>query len=139
MDETWPSLIEAWATAQRAARLSSQTIDPRIVHLGKFRAWAGDRSPWTLTLGDLSEWTDAFADGLPPIPPQPPRPRPARYGVVQDVLVVADDRVRLVVRLAHELGMRRGVLLDALLGDSTLDVADRLVVAAARDELRTAE
>lgn len=48
------------------------------------------------------------ADVLPMIRPEQPQPRPAAPSVVVTAMKDADPRVRLMVRLANELGMRRG-------------------------------
>ncbi|MBN9328088.1 tyrosine-type recombinase/integrase [Cellulomonas sp. 73-145] len=61
------------------------------------------------------------AIGLPPITPKEPRPRPAPPAAVHDAIATADPRLRLMLRLANELGMRRGevaqVHTDDLLAD----------------------
>jgi integrase len=48
------------------------------------------------------------ADVLPMIPPELPQPRPAAPDVVVTAIMEADARVVLMLRLANELGMRRG-------------------------------
>jgi integrase len=45
---------------------------------------------------------------MPTIRPEQPRPRPASPHVVAEAFQVSDQRVRLMLRLASELGMRRG-------------------------------
>jgi integrase/recombinase XerC len=45
---------------------------------------------------------------LPSVDTRPPQPRPAPEDTYRLALAVADDRVRLMLRLAAELGMRRG-------------------------------
>lgn len=60
---------------------------------------------WGLTTGR----TDAnIADVIPRVRPEQPRPRPADSDVVASALRAADPRVALMLRLATELGMRRG-------------------------------
>lgn len=51
---------------------------------------------------------DDITDALPPITPDEPRPRPAKPTVVAHAIHDADPRVALMLRLANELGMRRG-------------------------------
>lgn len=48
------------------------------------------------------------ADGLAVIAPAQPRPKPAPPALVEYALSDPDDRVRLMVRLGNDLGMRRG-------------------------------
>ncbi|MFZ2528450.1 MAG: site-specific integrase [Rhodococcus sp. (in: high G+C Gram-positive bacteria)] len=52
--------------------------------------------------------TENVAEVLPMIKPEQPRPRPAASVVVAQAMNSADPRVRLMLRLANELGMRRG-------------------------------
>src|SRR5690606_20757022 len=47
------------------------------------------------------------AAALPPIAAAQPKPRPAEQDAVRKALLVDDPRVRLMIRLANELGMRR--------------------------------
>lgn len=58
---TWTDEITAWSLAMRAQRASEQTIALRVYHLRRLADWAGDRSPWTLTLDDLMTWTGSHA------------------------------------------------------------------------------
>lgn len=64
------------------------------------RFWA-----WGIATGRTCENT---ADILPMVQPEQPRPRPANPQVVARAMDEADDRLRLMLRLANELGMRRG-------------------------------
>lgn len=64
------------------------------------RFWA-----WGVQAG-RTEMNIALA--LPSIRPEQPRPRPANQAAVRSALNSADTRVRLMVRLANELGLRRG-------------------------------
>jgi integrase len=64
------------------------------------RFWA-----WGLS---TSRTADNVADVLPMIRPEQPQPRPAHPDVVVTALRHADARVGLMLRLANELGMRRG-------------------------------
>lgn len=52
--------------------------------------------------------TENVADVLPEIRAELPRPRPADREVLSSALSHADPRTRLMLRLANELGMRRG-------------------------------
>lgn len=47
------------------------------------------------------------ADALPRVEPAPPRPRPAPEHVYEAALLAADERGRLILRLAAEAGLRR--------------------------------
>lgn len=51
---------------------------------------------------------DNVADVLPMIRPDQPQPRPATPAVVNKAIGASDERVALMIRLANELGMRRG-------------------------------
>jgi len=46
--------------------------------------------------------------GLPVVSSLPPVPRPAAKSAVRAAVAASDDRVRLMVRLASEMGLRRG-------------------------------
>lgn len=48
------------------------------------------------------------SNALPAVKPSAPAPRPAPESVYRDALAAADERLRLMLRLAAELGMRRG-------------------------------
>lgn len=52
-------------------------------------------------------------DGLPRVKPRRPNPRPVPETAYRFALQVADDRDRLIVRLAGELGMRRSEVAQA--------------------------
>lgn len=60
---------------------------------------------WGVLTGRTSR--DVAAD-LPVVPPAKPMPRPAPPEAVAVALREADERVWLMIRLANELGMRRG-------------------------------
>src|SRR5699024_2317799 len=64
------------------------------------RFWA-----WGVSTGRTAQDTAAI---MPMIRPEQPRPRPASSHVVEEAFRLSDDRVRLMLRLANELGMRRG-------------------------------
>lgn len=74
--------------------------ETRRSHRTTFRAfWR-----WALPRGHVD--VDAAA-ALPVVRPSPPRPSPAPDRVYASTLSAAEPRVRLMVRLAAELGMRR--------------------------------
>jgi integrase len=79
---------QAWAAETRRAH--------RTTYRGFWR--------WALAEGLVD--VDAAA-ALPRVKPAAPRPRPAPDRVYLATLAAADDRVRMMVRLATELGMRR--------------------------------
>lgn len=72
----------------------------RAVRSSIRRFWA-----WGIATGRT---TENVAEVLPMIPPDQPRPRPAEPDVVTRAIGGADQRVGLMLRLANELGMRRG-------------------------------
>lgn len=53
---TWRGDVEGWATAQRAAGRSAETIALRRYHLTRLAQWAAPRRPADLTLDDLLTW-----------------------------------------------------------------------------------
>ncbi|MCL1872176.1 MAG: tyrosine-type recombinase/integrase [Promicromonosporaceae bacterium] len=134
----WASDLDAWTLAMRAGRLSPHTAALRRYHLERLARDHGDRSPWSLTLDDLTTWTGSHewgretarsvrsslrrfwawgvatercpvnvAEGLPPVQPAEARPRPAAPSVVREAFFHSPARVRLMMRLANECGMRR--------------------------------
>lgn len=72
----------------------------RAVRSSFRRFWA-----WGLS---TSRTEDNVADVLPMIRPEQPQPRPAAPSIVVVAMQDADSRVGLMLRLANELGMRRG-------------------------------
>lgn len=72
----------------------------RAVRSSFRRFWA-----WGVSTGRTG---DNVAEVLPMIRPEQPSPRPAAPSVVVSALKDADSRVGLMLRLANELGMRRG-------------------------------
>jgi integrase/recombinase XerC len=62
------------------------------------------------------------AVGLPPVTPAEPRPRPAPPAAVQLALSAADPRLRLMLRLANDLGLRRGEVAQVSTGDLLPDL-----------------
>lgn len=72
----------------------------RTVRSSFRRFWA-----WGVSTGRT---TENIADVLPMIRPEQPRPRPAAPATVVTAMRAADQRIVLMLRLANELGMRRG-------------------------------
>lgn len=72
----------------------------RSVRSSLRRFWA-----WGVATGRVEA---NVADLLPVIAAEPPNPRPAAPPVVRAAISAADERVRVMLRLANELGMRRG-------------------------------
>lgn len=72
----------------------------RAVRSSLRRFWA-----WGIATGRTEH---DVADALPVIRPGQPRPRPAQVVVVEQAIRSADPRLLLMLRLANELGMRRG-------------------------------
>ncbi|ALG85303.1 hypothetical protein ACH46_13485 [Gordonia phthalatica] len=60
---------------------------------------------WGVTTGRTD---DNIAEVLPLVRPEQPRPRPAGKATVSTAINTSDHRVVLMLRLANELGMRRG-------------------------------
>lgn len=60
---------------------------------------------WGVGMGHLVR---SPADALFPVRPTPPRPRPAGDRAIRLSMATAEPRVRLMIRLGAELGMRRG-------------------------------
>lgn len=69
---------------------------------------------WAFTVGHVQR--DPAAD-LPAVRLRPPRHRPAPDEAYQTALASADDRTRLMLRLAAELGLRAGEIATAHTGD----------------------
>ncbi|MBU4213603.1 MAG: tyrosine-type recombinase/integrase [Actinobacteria bacterium] len=154
MTETWADLIHAWASAQRAAGRSTQTIGLRTYHVRRLHEAVGDVDPWSVTLDDVLAWTGgqdrwswatrrsvrsslrgwwrwAVATGrttvdvgarLPVVPVAQPMPRLADPAGVVVAMHEADERVLLMLRLAHGLGMRRGEVAQVHTDDLTRDL-----------------
>jgi integrase len=72
----------------------------RAVRSSFRRFWA-----WGVSTGRC---TDNVASVIPMIPPEQPRPRPASATVVAEAVRSADPRLEVMLRLANELGLRRG-------------------------------
>lgn len=135
---TWTDAIGGWSRALRAAGRASTTIRTRTQHLTYMastidlepweitpdllldwlgcQAWQAEtrhaaRSSlrsfyaWAISTGRTT--TNPALD-LPAIRRGAPSPRPLPERALADALVRADERVRLMVRLAASVGLRRG-------------------------------
>lgn len=95
--------------------------DPWSLTLGDLMQWCG-RHAWAketrravrASLRGFFSWGHALdycpsnvAAGLPPIGPSQPRPRPTPDVAYRMALAAADERERLMLRLAAEMGLRR--------------------------------
>lgn len=133
----WSSAIGGFLEWQRAAGLPNTTISARQQHLSHLarrspaapwqlsfgqlveyfgeQQWAnetrrGRRTTfiqfwgWAVEQGLTAE---NLARSLPRVRPGKPAPRPAPDSVYREALSRADDRMRLVLRLAHDAGLRR--------------------------------
>lgn len=137
LTDDWAAAIAAYLTAQRAAGAPSTTCNTRRQHLehlarrvsagpwsltgAELVAYCGaqDWKPetrrsrrttfrsfwlWAYTTGACSENT---ALALPKVKPGQARPRPTPEHVYETALARSDDRLRLILRLAHDAGLRR--------------------------------
>lgn len=135
---TWTDAIAAWARALRAAGRASTTIRTRTQHLtymaatinlepwdvtsGALLDWLGSQDwqaetrhaarsslrsfyAWAVSTGRTT--TDPARD-LPAIRRGTPTPRPLPERALAEALGRADERVRLMIRLAASVGLRRG-------------------------------
>src|SRR5690606_8966067 len=133
----WAEPVQAWSAALRAAGRAETTIRTRTEHVGwlardlggepwalttdDLLGWAGSKGWARETLRGVRNSVRSFygwAHGAGRISVDPskawpvvragePRPRPASDEALQQALSVADERVRLMVRLAAEAGLRR--------------------------------
>lgn len=157
-DREWDSAVGAWSRALRAAGRAETTIATRADHVRRLGrgigcgpwevdghrllAWAAAQS-WALetrrsvraSLRGFYGWAVAaghvdtnVALVLPVVKAGAPNPRPTPEAVYRQALALATPRERLILRLAAQLGMRRGEiavahsedLMDDLLGWSLL-------------------
>lgn len=93
--EVTASALLEWSGSHEWRRETARAVRSSIR-----RFWA-----WGVSTGRT---TENVAEVLPMIPPDQPRPRPAAPDVVTRAMGTADQRVALMLRLANELGMRRG-------------------------------
>ncbi|MDO8107162.1 tyrosine-type recombinase/integrase [Isoptericola sp. b441] len=90
-------------------------LDDLLAWSGAQRWQAETRRSYRASLRAYWRWGVAtgrtlvdVAAQLPEVPPAKPDPRPAPPEAVQAAIADADDRVWLMIRLAHDLGLRRG-------------------------------
>jgi integrase/recombinase XerC len=135
---TWGTAIAGWDAHARASGAPETTRRTRRDHLGRLarrigadpwgvtadelleyvngQGWANETRrahrttmrvfyAWALEAGHVSV---SPAAGLPKVAPAPPRPRPTPDRVHATALLVADARELLMIRLATEVGLRRG-------------------------------
>lgn len=133
----WNDLIAGWRAWLIAAGRPDTTVSLRMYQLRRFAAdvprplavtttqlveWLGSHG-WAIetmrshraALTGFYRWLHVTGQRpddptalLPPISPARHLPRPAPESVVRMGVAVTDRRVRLMIRLAAELGMRRG-------------------------------
>ena len=145
-DASWSNAIDAWRVTMIAHGYSPQTIAARIAQVARMSrdvALPLDRiTPATLTAWSAAHtwkpetryamhqavrhfFRDAgqhtLADTLPSIHRPQPVPRPIPDTLLLDALRNADQRTRLMLQLAAEVGMRRGEIAQAA-GEDLLDL-----------------
>lgn len=118
---TSPATVQTRLTQLRQVAREMDPLNPDQVSVDDLidvlsrDSWRPDYRRWMRsTLRAFYRWAVAVgrvevspADGLPVVRASIPVPRPAPELVIRDALGVADDRVRLMLRLAGELGLRR--------------------------------
>ncbi|MBD9700486.1 tyrosine-type recombinase/integrase [Flavimobilis sp. GY10621] len=134
----WTAWLEAWQAHLRAAGASEETVHLRVRHLKHVArslrldpadvttdalvAWmagsemsAETRRAYRSSLRACYSWAFATsrtsndpAASLPRVRPAHPSPHPASARAYEGALAGADDRETLMLRLAAELGLRRG-------------------------------
>ena len=129
----WAGLMGEWTDGLRAAGLSRETVALRRAHVAQLARALGS-SPGEVTRAALVEWLGSrdwqretrravrsslrswwrhvgrpeLADAVPIVRPGDVRPRPLPDEALTSALMVADERVTLMLRLAAEAGLRRG-------------------------------
>lgn len=129
----WGRPLDAWCDRLRAAGRTAQTVGLRRAHLAQLARAIGG-TPATLTAEELVGWAASkswsresrrsmrsslrgfftfvgrpeLLEAMPVVPAEIPSPRPAPDDALAVALRCADDRTRLMLRLAVELGLRRG-------------------------------
>lgn len=134
----WAAAIAAYLVAQRAAGAPATTCNTRRQHLEHLarrtsagpwslsgaelvaycgaQAWKPEtrrsrrttfRSFWSWAV-EAEQTPVNTALALPKVKPGQARPRPTPERIYEDALRRSDDRTRLILRLAHDAGLRRG-------------------------------
>ena len=129
--EPWSAKVEIWCS-MRAQGLSRDTVALRRSHLAQLARAVGG-TPETISLEEVLVWLGSrswaketrrahrssqrrfftfigradLAERLPQVKPSSPMPKPIPEHALRSALLAADDRVRLALRLAAELGLRR--------------------------------
>lgn len=150
LPQAWAALLDAYLAAEAGAGRSPATIDTRRTHLAhlarglrgvphrvteeRLLAWMG-RQGWGVetrrgyrnTLRSFFAWAHRAgyvpanpAAGLPVMKAARPSPRPAPDDAWRAALAVADPRVRLMLRLAAEAGLRRAEIARVHVSDLTV-------------------
>lgn len=142
----WGDLLLRWTLHLVAADRTAQTIETRTEHMrriarafpegpqaltpAEWERWSGSHSwatetrrSFTATIRSFYAWHDGSdpTATVPPIRPAIPQPRPIPDDLLLPALARADDRTRLVLRLAAECGLRRTEI--AALPSTALDTA----------------
>ena len=147
----WAEPISEWTAALAAGGRRPETIHLRIEWVRRF-ARDLRAGPWTVGPLSIIEWSGAhdwardtrrsahqsvgqfyrwaesvgYIEAAPPVPSvrqSDPAPRPATPGAIATAGRSPDPRVRLMVRLGAELGMRRGEVARAHTRDLVSDLA----------------
>ena len=139
---SWQPHIDSWLAALLAGGTSPQTVRLRRAHLARLSR-STQKAPSQLVAADLiaylasRDWSretrravlatfrgffrfidrGELVEHLPRVRTSSPAPRPAPTDVYQIALASADSRVRLMLRLGAELGLRRGEIAQINLAD----------------------
>lgn len=168
LPQAWVALLDAYLAAEAGAGRSAATIATRRAHLAnlarglrvgpgrvdqeRLLAWMG-RQAWSVetrrgyrnSVVSFFGWAHRAghipsdpAAGLPIMRAARPSPRPAPDAVWRAALAAADPRVRLMLRLAAEVGLRRAEIARVHTGDLTVAAGGaQLRVRGKGNKLRT--